>query len=165
MTEVENKSMEKLKELYERDFTLWAEINCKLLKEKKYEQADWENILEELQDMARRYLDSATSYLTIILEHLYKLEHFKKLEDAGSGWVDSILNARERIERLLRKHPSLKQKLPAELQDAWEDAILELRAWLRKNRIDPDTWHLPEKSPYTYEEAMTRDVVKEFKNL
>jgi Domain of unknown function DUF29. len=44
---------------------------------------DWENLLEEIEDMGRRHLDSAISYMAIIMEHLYKLEHFKIDEKMG----------------------------------------------------------------------------------
>ena len=46
-------SKEELKELYHKDFPLWAKINLDLLKEKAYDLADWENLLEEIEDTAR----------------------------------------------------------------------------------------------------------------
>ena len=49
-------SKEELKRLYDKDFSLWAEINLQLLKEKAYDLVDWENLLEEIEDMAKRDL-------------------------------------------------------------------------------------------------------------
>ncbi|MCX8075963.1 MAG: DUF29 domain-containing protein [Aquificaceae bacterium] len=147
-----------LKKLYDKDFPLWAEVNLMLLKEKAYEQVDWENLFEEIEDMARSDLKACISYLAVILEHLYKLEHFKNLaggETAGSGWIKSILTARERLKRLLNKHPSLKQKLPDNLQEAWEDAVSELRVWLIQNGYDPDQFEFPKDCPYTYKDTLT----------
>ncbi|RMH08636.1 MAG: DUF29 family protein, partial [Aquificota bacterium] len=66
----ESLSKERLKELYHKDFPLWAEINLQLLKEKAYELVDWENLLEEIEDMARSDLKACISYLAVILEHL-----------------------------------------------------------------------------------------------
>ena len=43
-----------LKELYEKDFYLWVMENLKLLKNREYDLADWENLLEEIEDMAKR---------------------------------------------------------------------------------------------------------------
>ncbi|MCS7197009.1 MAG: DUF29 domain-containing protein, partial [Aquificaceae bacterium] len=60
-------SRQKLKELYDKDFPLWAEINYELLKERAYELVDWENLLEEIQDMARSDLKACISYLAVIL--------------------------------------------------------------------------------------------------
>ncbi len=56
-------SKEELKELYDKDFPLWVEINLELLKEKAYDLVDWENLLEEIEDMGLRHLESCISYL------------------------------------------------------------------------------------------------------
>ena len=61
-----------LKELYEKDFYLWVLENLKLLKNKEYELVDWENLLEEIEDMARRELRSVISLMAVIMEHLYR---------------------------------------------------------------------------------------------
>jgi hypothetical protein len=50
-----------LKELYEKDFYLWVMENLKLLKNGEYNLVDWENLLEEIEDMARRELKSLIS--------------------------------------------------------------------------------------------------------
>lgn len=55
-------SKEDLKELYDKDFPLWVEINLELLKEKAYDLVDWENLLEEIEDMGLRHLESRTSF-------------------------------------------------------------------------------------------------------
>jgi len=54
-------SKEELKELYDKDFPLWVEINLELLKEKAYDLVDWENLLEEIEDMGLRHLESCTN--------------------------------------------------------------------------------------------------------
>ena len=72
-------SKEELKELYDKDFPLWVEINLELLKEKAYDLVDWENLLEEIEDMGLRHLESCTNLLAVILEHLYKWDNFRKL--------------------------------------------------------------------------------------
>jgi len=53
-----------LKELYEKDFYLWVQENLRLLKNKEYDLVDWENLLEEIEDMGQRYLDSAVSFMS-----------------------------------------------------------------------------------------------------
>ncbi len=151
-------SKEELKQLYDKDFPLWAEINLELLKEKLYDMVDWENLLEEIEDMGLRHLESCISYLAIILEHMYKLDHFKNIaggEKAGNGWIKSIKNARGRIELLFDRYPSLRSKLPQELQNAWKEARQNLIEWLRDNDIDEEKFNIPKSCPYTYEEAMS----------
>lgn len=41
------------KELYERDFYLWVYENLRLLKEGNYSLVDWQNLLEEIENMAK----------------------------------------------------------------------------------------------------------------
>ncbi len=157
-------SKEELKELYHKDFPLWAEINYELLKEKAYELVDWENLLEEIWDMGRKHLDSGISQLAVILEHLYKWDNFKKLaggETAGRGWIKSMENARSRLRALFKRYPSLRHRLPEEISNAWIEAVSSLEIWLRDKDYDPEEFHIPEECPYTYEEAMTKNLRKE----
>ena len=159
-------SKEELKELYDKDFPLWVEINLELLKEKAYDLVDWENLLEEIEDMGLRHLESCTNLLALILEHLYKWDNFRKLTYGGEGkgglsWIRSMENARKRIENLFKRYPSLRTKLKPELDYAWAEAAVRLREWLEASGLNPEDYHIPEKCPYTYEEAMTRDLRRE----
>jgi hypothetical protein len=65
-----------LKELYEKDFYLWVMENLKLLKNKEYDLVDWENLLEEIEDMGQRHYDAMVGYMAVIMEYLYKWENF-----------------------------------------------------------------------------------------
>ncbi|WP_297890315.1 DUF29 domain-containing protein, partial [Sulfurihydrogenibium sp.] len=148
-----NISKQELKELYTKDYPLWVDINLQLLKDKAYELVDWENLLEEIEDMGARHLEACISYLAVILEHLYKLDNFKDLaggDTAGKSWVRSIMIARLEIETMFEKYPSLKYKLPFELKNAWIDAKKELKKWLMKNNKNPNDYNIPDQCPYTY---------------
>ncbi|MEZ0338065.1 MAG: DUF29 domain-containing protein [Aquificaceae bacterium] len=157
---------EELKELYHKDFPLWVEKNLELLREKAYDLVDWENLLEEIEDMAKAELRACRSHLAVILEHLYKWDHFRELtrageEKGGRSWIKSVERARERLELIFEDAPSLRKKLPDELSKAWKEARIRLLEWLDEIGEDSDKYHIPEKCPYTYEEAMTRDLRKE----
>ncbi len=129
---------------------------------------DWENLLEEIEDMARFDLKACISYLAVILEHLYKWDNFRPLTKAGRdkgvlSWIASIENARRKLNVLLKRYLSLKEKLPKEPQLAWEEATAEIVAWLIKDGKDPEKYNIQEEYPYTYETAITRDLRKELK--
>jgi hypothetical protein len=68
-----------LKELYEKDFYLWVQENLRLLKNKEYDLVDWENLLEEIEDMGQRHLDDAmVSYMAVIYgTPIYKWENYQ----------------------------------------------------------------------------------------
>ncbi|MCS7308345.1 MAG: DUF29 domain-containing protein, partial [Aquificaceae bacterium] len=84
-------------------------------------------------------------------------------DTAGMGWIRSVNTARGRVLALLDIYPSLRSKVPAELESAWKIAKRELESWLINNNYDPQDFHIPEDCPYTYEQAMTRDLRKELK--
>jgi len=158
------KTVENLKELYEKDFYLWVMENLRLLKERRYEEVDWENLLEEIEDMGRSELRSVISYISIILEHLYKLENFKVSQEMENSWIKSTINARLELSRLYRKNPSLVKKSEEELQEAWEDAVKSLIGWFKypENKTlakqffggIPTEKDFPDKCPYTFEQVL-----------
>lgn len=151
---------EELQQLYIRDYPLWVDINLELLREKAYDLVDWENLLEEIQDMGQRHLDACISYLAVILEHMYKFDNWKHLaggDNAGKTWIRSIENSRTNLRILLEEYPSLQVKLPAELERSWKRATGKLEIWLRNNDYEPKKFYIPVKCPYTYEEALNRE--------
>jgi hypothetical protein len=153
-----------LKELYEKDFYLWVIENLKLLKNREFDLVDWENLLEEIEDMAKRELRSLISLMAVIMEHLYKWENYRKSAYMGSGWKKSIINARTEMIKLFKDVPSLRAKSQEKqiLQRAWEDAVLNLIAWFKVNeklalrhfgRL-PTEKDFPKECPYSFQQIM-----------
>ncbi len=147
---------ENLKELYEKDYIEWVDKNIELLKSKEYDSVDWENLLEEIQDMGKQVTREAISYLSVILEHLYKLDNFRQEEKVGKGWIKSILNSRNELLDLFEDNPSLEKKLPEQLDKAWKKAVRKLEVWLFENDRISEVSNIPKECPYTYEEAINR---------
>ena len=163
-------SPKELKELYEKDFALWAELNAQLLREGHFELLDVENLAEEIEDMARSELRSCISYLVVIMVHMYKWDHFRHLTKGGTqkggfSWVYSVENARSKIRAMLKRQPSLKAKLPAEVEYAWELAVGDILEEVAKLGVRLKRKDLPQNCPYTYEELMERDLEKELEEL
>lgn len=77
------KDLQDLKQLYNKDFYQWIMENVELLKNKDFDLVDWEHVIEELESMGRSELSSAISFMTVILEHLYKYEHFRDNNTMG----------------------------------------------------------------------------------
>jgi hypothetical protein len=155
-----------LKELYEKDFYLWVLENLKLLKNKEFELVDWENLLEEIEYMARKELRSVISLMAVIMEHLYKWENYRESAYMGSGWKKSILNARKELIDLFDEMPSLKRiaQEKESLNKAWRRAVNSLIVWFdedeNKNLAKkyfgrpPTEEDFPKECPYTFEQVM-----------
>jgi hypothetical protein len=149
LTQVVNK--EELKKLYDKDFVLWVEENLKLLKDKQFDLVDWEHLLEEIDDMGNRHLDSVVSFMAVILEHLYKWENFREDEKMGISWIRSIDNGRIEMLRLFDRYPSLKVKSYNEIEYAWKDAKRRLVKWFK----DLENIHLVKKYFGEYQQKKT----------
>jgi len=155
-----------LKELYEKDFYLWVLENLKLLKNKEYELVDWENLLEEIEYMARRELRSVISLMAVVMEHLYKWENYRESVGMGSGWKKSILNARKELIDLFDEMPSLKRiaQEKESLNKAWRRAVNSLIVWFDEDENKdlakkyfgrlPTEEDFPKDCPYTFEQVM-----------
>jgi len=144
-----------LKELYEKDFYLWVQETLKLLKNREYDLVDWENLLEEIEDMGQRYLDSLVSFMAVILEHLYKWENFRDREYVGYSWIKSINSARNELDVTFERHPSIRKKSAEELPTAWRIAVKRLVRWFKKyfGRL-PTEKDFPQECPYTLEQVI-----------
>jgi hypothetical protein len=156
-----------LKELYEKDFYLWVQENLKLLREKKYNLVDWENLLEEIRDLAEWYVDRAVDLMADILENLYRWENFR--EGAGSEWVKSINNARNELDLILMGQPTVKAKVQEKetLQTAWELAVYSLTNWFEMPKNHhlakkyfgrfPTEEDFPKECPYSFQQIVDYD--------
>ena len=53
-----------MKALYDQDFVLWASKTAELLKLKKFDEVDWENLIEEVECMGKSDRRAVESLLT-----------------------------------------------------------------------------------------------------
>ena len=147
--------MSHLYELYQEDYTAWAEKTAELLKAGKFSELDTEHLLEELASMGASEYNELESRLTILIAHLLKWQfQYQQLSDKwrefdGRSWRSTIIEQRTRIAKRLRKSPGLKTNLPEILLEAYEDA-LELA--IKETRLPAATF--PSECPYTFEQLL-----------
>lgn len=95
--------------LYESDYMKWIETTVEKLRFRDYSNIDWENLIEEIEDMGRSERRSLESNLVVVLMHLLKWQ-FQPDKRSGS-WKGSIAEHRRRIRKTLQDSPSLKPYL------------------------------------------------------
>ncbi len=137
-----------LKELYEQDFYLWVQENLKLLKNKEYESVDWENLLEEIEGIARSLRVAMLKQMEGIMEHLYKWENFKDHPEAYD-WVEEISKARRELRDLFEDSPSLKAIAQGKdtMGRAWKLSVRAMMRWFKSHSF-------PQECPYTFQQIM-----------
>ena len=60
----------KAKELYEQDFYVWTEVQAELLRQRRFETLDLENLIEEVEGLGDAKKSAMLSAASVILEHL-----------------------------------------------------------------------------------------------
>lgn len=107
--------------LYERDFCLWVEDTASKLKGRKFEQLDLENLIEEIESLARRDRRELKNRLDILLNHLLKRCYIPTPENYR-GWELTIREQRKQLQRLLEESPSLQSYLLEVSDEIWQAA-------------------------------------------
>jgi hypothetical protein len=112
---------------YGDDLYGWVEDQIALLKGGRLSEIDADNIAEELSDVGNEQYDKLESAIRVVLLHLLKWDH--QPDHRSKSWVFSIREHRRRIERVLRKNPSLRPSIEEAIlegyADAQDDAALE----------------------------------------
>ncbi len=133
---------------YEQDLVAWAFANARLLREGRFDSLDVENIAEELEDMGRSERRALASHLRVLLLHLLKWQ--EQPARRGPSWRRSIRNARQEIEEILAESPSLAQRLPEMIAQAYPKALESAidDTGLPSNRFPP-------RCPYRKDELLS----------
>jgi hypothetical protein len=95
--------------LYEQDFYSWSLHQTQLLREKKFNQVDWDNVIEEIEDLGRSEYRAVVSAIEQLTLHLLKWQFQPRRRSAS--WKHSIDKQRIQLERLLEDNPGLKNRL------------------------------------------------------
>lgn len=136
--------------LYDTDYVGWLDSNVEKLRNQNYAQVDWENLIEEIADVAKSERRSLKSNLIILLVHLLKWQ-FQSGKRTGS-WERSIIEHRRRIKELLKDSPSLKPFLVEIFPECYADALLQTKA-----ETGLPLAIFPEQSPYDLSQILDRD--------
>ena len=136
-----------LKKLYEKDEHLWLLENAKLLREGKWEQADFDNIAETLEDMGRRDLREVVSRLKVLMIHLLT---------RSSSWKGIIRHQRDELNSMFEDSYNLKKHA----EDSFSKSYKKARE-IASDETGLPLSHFPEAPPFTFEQAIGEDYLPE----
>lgn len=140
--------------LYEQDFYLWTQITAKQLKENKFHEIDFINLIEEIESMGRSEKRELKSRLIVLLMHLLKW-HYQP-EKRSESWRSTITEQRICIEGLLEDSPSLKPLLSEVFEDCYQKARLK-----SSDETGIKLNFFPKESPFSLEETLKSSYVNE----
>jgi hypothetical protein len=137
------------KGLYEADFYVWAQDQAELLRNKRFDNLDLANLIEEVEDLAGAMRRSVRKRTITIMVHLLKLEYSPSIEP-HLGWRETIRTQRTRL--LTDLTPTLQRELAAELSEIYARARHDAEGSLRDHGEDDAADALPATCPYTLDQ-------------
>lgn len=142
------------KSLYETDYLKWIETTVAKLRLGDYYRIDWENLIEEIEDMGRSERRSFKSNVVILLMHLLKWQYQPELR--SGSWKGSIVEHRRRIREALKDSLSLKPFLAEVFAECYVDAVEQASA---ETGLFMEVF--PEFCPYSFEEVLNGEFLPE----
>ncbi len=135
---------------YDEDFFLWTEHQAALIRPRRLDSIDWDNVADEIESLGSGDLRQLGNRLDVLINHLLK---WQLQPDARSGsWRGSIRTQRGRILRLLKHSLSLRQHIASEVQDGYARAAATAADETRLPRAQ-----FPPSCPYTVENLLDED--------
>ena len=136
--------------LYEQDLFAWTQQQVNLLTHQRWHELDVENLIDELEGMARRDRREMINRLIILIAHLLKWE-FQPDHQSGS-WRGSIQEQRLQLNGLLEDSPSLHQQFIESLEKAYPQAVK-----LASKETEMPTTKFPNECPYELAQLLDED--------
>jgi hypothetical protein len=134
---------------YDEDYYSWINEQVALLRARRFDELDVENVAEELGGLAKDEFAKIESSLRVLLMHMLKWD--QQPEHRTASWVFSIREQRRRYARLLKQNPGLRPRLDEARDQAYEDA----RDWAA-NETHLPVREFPKTCPYEWNEIIER---------
>src|SRR5437588_9177482 len=92
--------------LYEGDFFTWTQEQARLLRERRFDELDLENLVDEVTSVGSSEKREIRSRLVILIGHLLKW----KFQPGGHspGWTETIFEQRQQLNDIITNSPSLR---------------------------------------------------------
>ena len=133
--------------LYEADFYVWTREQSELLRQKRFDDLDLENLVDEVASVGASLKKEIRSRLKVLIAHLLK---WRFQPGARSpGWRGTIDDQRSELADLLADSPSLKRYPGENLEKCHLSGAL-----LAAKETGIDFSLFPEKCPFTIEQVL-----------
>jgi hypothetical protein len=139
-------------DLYEDDFPLWAERQAALLRARRFDELDLDNLIEEVEDLGRRERDMVESHVETVLEHMLKLA-LSHADRPRRGWLVTVDRQRAKLARKLTT--TLPNHLEAQLPTLYAGVRRPVARQLENEGVSLDA--LPPNCPYSLDQILDPD--------
>jgi hypothetical protein len=135
------------KTLYGTDFAEWSAQTAELLRQRRFDEIDIENVAEEIGGLGDREFEHARSQLRRMLWDLIKRKLQPECE--GDSWRESIVGARREVLDAIDFSPSLRTWLADRLPEIYGRAMKLARY---ETRLDAAV--IPAECPFSLDQLL-----------
>ena len=139
---------------YDRDFQLWLEQQTDLLRQRRFDELDLDNLIEEIDAIARRDKREVESRLIVLLIHLLKYRY--QAQKQSRSWLGTMDEQRLELELVFRDSPSLRAYAASVLASSYAKA--RKRA-VKETRLGIERF--PATCPYSLSQILDEDFFPE----
>ena len=117
-----------LKQLYNQDLNLWRQKIINAIQNQQLENMDWDNLVEEINDMTASERRALRSYTKRLIEHILKLKYWNSEKEYNKrSWEKEVVNFREEIKSILEESPSLNNYLEQNYLDWYAKSVKAMK--------------------------------------
>ena len=117
-----------LKQLYNQDLNLWRQKIINAIQNQQLEDMDWDNLVEEINDMTASERRALRSYTKRLIEHILKLKYWNSEKEYNKrSWEKEVVNFREEIKSILEESPSLNNYLEQNYLDWYAKSVKAMK--------------------------------------
>ena len=133
---------------YDQDFALWLEGQAALLRARRFDLLDLDNLAEEIDAVAQSLHRELRNRIRVVLVHLLKYEF--QPERLSDSWLETLGEQREQIFELLQQNPSLSRRVMEYADRAYPRAAAKAA---RETKLPASTF--PASNPYSRDEILS----------
>ncbi len=134
-------------DLYEIDFYAWTQQQAELLRERRFDHLDLENLVDEVESVGKSEKREIQTHIELLVAHLLKWKY--QPGSRGSSWRRTVFEQRQRIAAVVRDSPSLKSFQRKQVSDTYRAARL-----LAAQETGIAFGLFPDECPFTPDEVL-----------
>lgn len=132
---------------YEEDHYGWLQAMITLLRERRMDDLDVDNLIGDLEDMGNSNKNQLVNRLAVLIAHLLKWQF--QPTHRSFGWKGTIKEQRMRLKKLLEENPGLKPLVGNILPDAFQYSLPQV---FKDTGLDLESTLV--HCPWTFEQCM-----------
>jgi hypothetical protein len=139
---------------YDTDVYGWAETQARHIRAGRFDQVDWDRVVEEIEGLGSSEYDAVESALRVLMIHLLKWDHQPSFR--SRSWFNTIREQHRQYRRRVDRNPGLKSRLEEIRTEAYRQARVAAEAETGISQsvfpLDPPGWNVIENPPVSLDD-------------